>query len=333
MRPRFCPKCGAKNIEGDLCPACAHAGHPLEQLDIGQLELCAHCRKYKRRNTWIPFKGFREVLRESVSRSADKRYGDTYKVLVPEHELHRLKATLETPKPGLHLEVQVAIKASELLLPRIVQVPILVSACGGCSKHEHYFEGILQLRNAPTDVRAYLKNQFEREKKKGVHVSDERRVQNGVDFYVTSQAFLKKIGTLLHKKFGGTMKMSVRIFTLDKFTSKDVYRLNVHFEPMPLAEGDVFIFDGRLMKLLRRGKQAVYFDFEKNASVSTKSGKLMDVEKMPTKMAVVIKTKPHIEVLDPETYQPVPISNQRLTTLALGRKVKMVEHKGKVWVV
>lgn len=333
MRPRFCPKCGKKDIEGELCAACAHREHPLEPIEI-RLEVCVHCRRYKRNNIWLTFKGFREIIREAVGKGMAAQKQNTDKVLIPEHELQRIKELYAIPKPGLETEIQVGIQRKDEPMPNLMPLTIFFTTCNHCGKRgTQYFEGILQIRKAPDDVYAFIRKKLDLEKGKGAQATSEQRVQNGMDFYITKQAFLKKIGVLLHKKFGGVLKTSVRIFTLDKFTSKDVYRLNIYFEPMPLAEGDAFILDGRLMKLLRRGKQAVYFDFEKNASVSTKSGKLMEVEPVQPKMATVIKAKPHIEVLNPETYQPTPISNQRLTTLALGRKVKMVEHKGKVWVV
>ena len=334
MRPHFCPKCGKKDIEGDLCAACAHREHPL---DIGEtrLELCVHCRRYKRRNTWLRFKGFREVICEAVEKNMAKTQKQgAGKVLIPEHELRRLKELYETPKPGLQTEIQVGIQQPNKPMPHLTPLTIFFTACNHCGKRgTQYFEGILQVRNAPDDVYAFIRKKLDIEKGKGALATNERRVQNGVDVYLTKQGFLKKIGVLLHKKFGGVLKTSVRIFTLDKQTSKDVYRLNVYFEPMPLKEGDAFFLDGSLMKLLRRGKQIVYFDFEKNASVSTKSGKLMGTAPVHTKTATVIKNKPCIEVLDPETYQPVPIANQRLTTLALGRKVNVIQHKGKMWVI
>lgn len=334
MRPRFCPRCGKKDIQGDLCAHCAHREHPLESVAT-RLEFCVHCRKYKRRNTWLRFKGFREVIREAVEKNLEKaQKQDTGKVLIPEHELHRLKELYETPKPGLQTEIQVGIQRRDDPLPHIMPLTVFFTTCNHCGKRgTQYFEGILQIRKAPEEVYAFIRKKLDLEKEKGAQATSERRVQNGIDFYITKQGFLKKIGVLLNKKFGGVLKTSVRIFTINKQTSKDVYRLNVYFEPMPLNEGDAFILEGSLMKLLRRGKQVVYFNFEKNASVSTKSGKLIRAEKVPTKTATVIKNKPSIEVMDPETYQPVAISNKLLTSLVLGKKVNVVKHKGKMWVV
>ncbi|MDO8642511.1 MAG: NMD3-related protein [Candidatus Woesearchaeota archaeon] len=334
MRPHFCPRCGKKDIEGELCAACAHRENPLEPLET-RLDICVHCRRYKRKNTWLAFKGFREIIREAVGKGmAKQKKQETGKVIIPEHELERLKEAYASPKPGLEIEIQVGIQRKGEEMPHLTPLAIFLTICNHCGKSgTQYFEGILQIRKAPEDVYAYIRKKLDLEKGKGAQATTELRVQNGMDFYITKQAFLKKIGVLLHKKFGGVLKSSVRIFTLDKFTSKDVYRLNIYFEPMPLKEGDAFLLDGVLMKLLRRGKQIVYFDFEKNTSTSTKSGTLMKAEKVEPLLATVIKNKPFGEVMDPETYQPMRISNVRLGPLPIGKKVNVVHHKGKMWVV
>ncbi len=339
MRPRFCPRCGKKNIKEDLCPACLQRQHPLAALPEAplQLQLCTYCRKYLRKNGWLRFKGLREPIRVLVERVLAKHqkqgFLGQYRIIIPEHDLFHLKQKYATPKPGLRFELTVAVKTPELPLPRLVPVSILFSSCPACSKRgTRYFEGILQVRHASEEIYSFIRKQFG--KNYAALISDEHQVQNGVDFYLTSQALLRKIGVLLHKKFGGILKMSARIFTLNKQTSKDVYRVTAYFKPLPLKEGDVFIHEDSLMKLLRRGKQVVYFDFERAASVSTKSGTLMHVEKKPGVSATVIKTRPVGEIMDPETYQPVVVSNQHvIAKMPVGKKVQIATHHGKTWIV
>jgi len=94
-------------------------------------------------------------------------------------------------------------------------------------KNPRYFEGVLQIRNPNEEVLNFIENQFRNNDK--VWISRVEELKTGVDFYVSSNKFLKQLGKKLKKSFKGELKLSKKIFTTNHLTSKDVYRGTVLF--------------------------------------------------------------------------------------------------------
>lgn len=130
-------------------------------------------------------------------------------------------------------------------------------------KHSQYFEGILQLRNTDKDVLDFVLNLVE--KRDGVSVSKTERVVNGFDLYFTSQKFLQQIGKKLKGNFNGELKTSVKLFTRNRITGKEVYRVNVLFRQHNIKKGDIVIYKGEKVKIVGIGKKIL--------AKNTKTGK------------------------------------------------------------
>ena len=99
-------------------------------------------------------------------------------------------------------------------------------------KPSQYFEAILQLRNPNDELLNFVKNQI---KKRGAWIAKTVKQKNGVDFYISDQRFTRAMGNKMKKAFKGEMKTSRKIFTRNKQTSKDVYRVTVLFR---MASGE-----------------------------------------------------------------------------------------------
>ena len=119
--------------------------------------------------------------------------------------------------------------------------------------HKDYYEGILQLRNPNEEVIKFIKNQIK--KRTNVLITKEEKVNNGIDFYITSQKYLQVIGKKLKKHFRGELKISSRLHTKNRQTSKNVYRVNVLFRPVKNNPGDILNFKGDRIKILKLGKK------------------------------------------------------------------------------
>ena len=91
----------------------------------------------------------------------------------------------------------------------------------------NYFEGTLQLRNPNEECLNFIRNQFKNNQK--AWVSKEEYHKTGIDYYISSNKFLLKLGKLLKKSFKGELIISRRIYTQHKLTSKNVYRMTVLF--------------------------------------------------------------------------------------------------------
>ncbi|MFH1637942.1 MAG: NMD3-related protein [Candidatus Woesearchaeota archaeon] len=90
-----------------------------------------------------------------------------------------------------------------------------------------YFEAVLQLRPYDEEVlKAVEKMVAERE---GVFISKVVKQKTGLDLYLSSQKFAQIIGKKLKKRFNGELKLSRTLFTRNRLTSKDIYRVTVLF--------------------------------------------------------------------------------------------------------
>jgi len=116
--------------------------------------------------------------------------------------------------------------------------------------HNQYYEGVLQLRNPTTEVINFIKSQC---KKENVLITKTVKEDEGFDYYLTSRKFLHKIGKKLQQSFTGQLKVSSRLFSKDRLTSKDIYRVNVMFRLFPLRKGDIFEYRGETLKIINIG--------------------------------------------------------------------------------
>jgi NMD protein affecting ribosome stability and mRNA decay len=119
--------------------------------------------------------------------------------------------------------------------------------------HQDYYEGILQLRNPNNEVIKFIKNKIR--KKEGIFITKEKKVNNGIDFYLPSQKYLQIIGKKLKKNFCGELKISSKLHTKNRLTSKNVYRVNVLFRLAKCNVGDILNFKGDKIKILKMGKK------------------------------------------------------------------------------
>ena len=96
-----------------------------------------------------------------------------------------------------------------------------------------YFEAIIQIRPKKMEVIQFIKNQIL--KRNDVFIAKEEQLKTGVDFYGSSQKFVKALGKKLKSTFKGEVTMSYTLHTRDRQTSKDKYRATLLFR----AEEDI----------------------------------------------------------------------------------------------
>ena len=135
-----------------------------------------------------------------------------------------------------------------------------------------YFEGILQLRNPNSLVMEFINRQMEN--KKGVFISKEVKLTNGVDLYFSSQRFLSNLGHKLQKTFGGELKINSSLHTRNHLTSKDLYRVNVYFRLPTVKKGDIVKIRGEEFEIIGIGKKVIGKSLETNKKVRLEYGDL-----------------------------------------------------------
>ncbi len=192
--------------------------------------------------------------------------------------------------------------------------------------HKGYFEGILQLRNPNKEVVDYIKKEIK--KKEKVSISDIKKVRGGLDFYLTSNKYLLKLGEILQKQFGGILKTSSKLHTRSRQTSKEVHRVNVLFRAMDFKKNDVILINNQLIKIKSMGKKIQGINLEDNKKKIFEYSEKIEVLKRHD--TVVSKIKPKIEVIHPETFQSIETINKKTTVP--GKKIKVVIEKNKVYI-
>ena len=188
-----------------------------------------------------------------------------------------------------------------------------------------YFEGTLQLRNPSKGVLDFIDASLIKSK---VSVAKTIRHKNGMDMYLSSNKFVLKLAKQLHDRFGSTNKISRKIFTRDKQTSKEVYRLTVLTEFPMITKGDVVRFQTGIVHVSSVTKKVTGVNLSTGKKCSTKYTK--DLKPLKKHKTTVSKVWPSLEVLHPETYQSVRTENTK--KVSLGEKVSVVISDG-VWVV
>lgn len=122
-----------------------------------------------------------------------------------------------------------------------------------------YYEGILQLRDPSKEIIRFIKNQV---KKEDVFIGKEVKLRNGYDYYISSQKFLRNLGKKLQKSFKGELKVNYRLFSRDRQTSKNIYRVNVFFRVFKYKRGDTIEFRGDKLRVISIGKDVLCKNIE-----------------------------------------------------------------------
>src|SRR3990167_3957983 len=119
----------------------------------------------------------------------------------------------------------------------------------------NYFEGIFQLRSPTKEVLDFMEHDLQ--KKGDVFITKKKKLKDGFDMYMTSQRYMQILGRKLQKKFGGELKVSSQLFTRNRQTSKDDYRVNVLYRYHPFAVGEVRNYRGDEVRIMKMSKKQV----------------------------------------------------------------------------
>jgi len=254
---RFCPKCGKKGIKTDFCSDCFQEENGLEFKDI-EIVKCDGCNRFFYKNRWKEYENTEKGMIDTA----------LLKIKNPKN-LHLNIVPLTEPfknKPGAKQDVEFKIKVQgeEYIIP----ARLCFRTCTSCSRKEsQYFEGVVQLRDINADLENFVKQDLAAAELQGVHIAKQHRKKDMWDIWLTSQKYMRQLGKKLQKRFGGELVESAKLFTRNKQTSKDVYRLNVMFRLRPYKIGDIVNVKGRKVKIKTLSKRISGVDIETGKKV------------------------------------------------------------------
>jgi nonsense-mediated mRNA decay protein 3 len=167
-------------------------------------------------------------------------------------------------------------------------------------------------------------------RKNNIFVSKTKKQPNGLDLTISDQKKIQKLGNELKENFGGILKISPRLHTKDKQTSKEIYRVNVFYEMPDYKVGDILKIDNKLILISGIRKNIIGKNLVSMKKISIEM-KNKEYSILKSRETTVSKVYPRLEVLDPETFQSVKIENSK--KVKLGEKVKVVNDSGRFYIL
>lgn len=202
--------------------------------------------------------------------------------------------------------------------------------------HAKYYEAILQLREPDHSVITFVEDAVKSAvaDNREIFISKRKKLPNGWDFYLSLKGFAVDLGRALFNSFGGELKITKKLFSQHRQTSKLLYRITVLFRMAPFKPGDIVLLGENAFRITTLTKRFVIgMNLETLRSVELDYREAVrNAEKLEMVRAVVSKIQPHLEVIHPETFQSVPVlpitKNPKLVP---GVKIFVVVSDNKVW--
>lgn len=307
-----CIKCGRKSKD-KYCEKCyLDETSLIKNYKKINLTVCQKCGRHHYKNKWFKDK-IRELIKDNIV------FDDNFNINKIDYELSNkeIKVTVDASYGKQNIQ-----QDFDLSLKRVKKT------CKDCSKKGQYFESILQLRNSSEDVVTFIEKTVEKQEP-GVFINKKLKVRGGIDFYLTSNKFARKLGKKLQQNFGGEFKVSPKLHTKDRHSGKELYRLSVLFRPSEFRKEDIISSNDKIIKIKNVANKITGINIVNNKKV------IIDYTKAKPKTlkvheVTVSKTYPSLEVIHPKTFQSIKVENPKKTTQ---KQLKIVIHNDKAYIV
>ncbi|WP_209626691.1 60S ribosomal export protein NMD3 [Methanobacterium petrolearium] len=344
----FCIECGKEDEElfKGLCKTCFAARNSLIHIPSElEVEVCAHCSATHVGDKWMETgKSEEELIAETIVRES-----------VPDEDADAVVLEIDLlNQKGSMLEILVIAtgKVAGVPIKREYKVNVKLnrSVCPECSKYASgYYEAVLQLRAddrslASDEIQSVddiIKHQLEKLSRNNrmAYLSQRLELKEGVDYYLGSLKAARKISNSVKENMGGILGESPRLMGRDKSAGKDLYRIWISLRLPFFQKGDFLNYGehiGRVIDL--NGRKITIQDLEtmNKTSLSWReySNLKMAVMRDDVKITTVTsKTPTQIQLLHPETYQPLDLDIlPEMSEINIGDQVEVVEIKGKIYI-
>ena len=320
---KFCPNCG--NIITDdniLCKDCRTTDFEFKDL---RLFLCNNCSSYNIKNKWQKFHDLNSVVKRIVEENVKQKV--TY-IRLSDEKIEELLSY----KAGVHKDFTVTVNLGKekFDLPAVIDVTL----CPKCAKAgTKYFEGILQVRNATSEMKDFIRNDLLRNKSKGFHINKEEYIDdtgNNIDYYYTNKGYMRVVAEKLKNHFGAVLKQNAQLFSINWETSKNIYRLNILVQMPNYHKNDVIKIGKQLFRIVSMDEKIHVVDMGNNSKTLIAHKESYDVLK-PVEV-MLIKKYPEYEILDPTTYYQARLMNPS-DKLEINQKLHVIIDGGEAWMV
>ncbi len=344
----FCPKCGSEDEElyNGVCRSCFINEAKIVEIPADlELTICAHCNSLLKGIKWEDNEISEEDLVSEVVLNNLKPL-PYVEDLTATTEIMNIKGTLFE----CVVQTEGHVFGTSIIEKHNVTVKINKGVCPDCSKYASgYFESVIQIR---ADKRFPSNEEIEKIdniirsktaalsiKNRMAYISDVNILKEGVDYYVGSYKAARKLVSAVRDVMGGVMQESPRIVGRDKSRGKDLYRIWISLRLPEFLTGDFIRYHDRvgLVKGFD-GKKILLEDLEDNMwSVLWKEYNKIEVIANSSDVKttnVTSKTPRTIQILHPDTYQPVDIQiNSETSKLNIGDEIRVLELDGNLHIL
>ena len=139
----------------------------------------------------------------------------------------------------------------------------------------------------------------------------EMEIKEGVDYYFGSFKAARKVSNALKDQMGGMIGESPRLMGRDKSAGKDLYRIWISFRLPFFHNGDFILHKKHAGQIIDiNGKRILIHDLKTMNKISLSWREYSNLEMVAQgedvkTTTVTSKTPTKIQVLHPETYQPI----------------------------
>lgn len=265
-----------------------------------KLKLCPS-GKYWWQNKWKPFTTIDELLLAL--------FGKTPKELgIQGLALH----------PGIKKKTKVSWNG------KTVELEIEVTLCPHVAKGQSkYYESILQIKNATPEVLEFVATAVEKVQNKGIYITKHVLKPRRADLFLTDQTFTKRLAHKIQGEYGGTIQLHPKLFSKNKQSGKQLFRLTVLLDLPKIKKNDVVVVDGKLYRV-KSVRDRLHLVDVSGKKTSVPYAEYSVLEKKKTKVS---KVYPSLEIIDPETYQSVEVRNPN-QKLKLDQNVTVAYREG-----
>jgi NMD protein affecting ribosome stability and mRNA decay len=313
---KFCPKCGKTILKGSFCNECNPETIDYKQISI---RLCPSGR-YFAQGKWFTFNDLHEVSLKLVKQFVKQKV-ELIKGLEGNENL--------LAKPGLSRILELEVEYKEKLFKIPVNVEITLSPAVA-KVGSTYFEGILQLRNARTDVKEYVKNYAAKHE-----VFINKIVDKGkdVDYFFVRKKQLQPLALKLMRNFGAVIDSNAQLFSRNRLTSKDIFRVNTLVTLPDFAVGDVVEFEGAPFFVKETNKIITGMNLATGKKATFRSDQASSAKLLPRLKSKITIVRPEVQIIDPNTYEAMVVKNPLGLEFKPEQNVFFVNFKGNAYVL
>lgn len=315
---KFCPKCGKTISKGTFCEACNPETLEFKPIKI---KLCP-TNKYFFRGKWTKFEDLKKVTKTVIKKTLNKNI-EVVEGLESYHDLLQ--------KTGMKKDYEVIIIISDNKYT--IPISVEVTTSPSFSKvGTDYFEGILQVRNMTKDAKAFVNELIKNTE--GLYVNKVVEKEESADYYFVKKKYIGRIAEKIVNEYGAKADFNAQLFTQDKQTSKELYRLNVAVHIPPFRKGDVLLIKEDLILVTSTGKKNTGLELKKKKNLAFKYDPEQNHEYkiIPQQKTKIINTHP-ATVLSKESYEAIEVENPKKISVEIDQNVTIVEHKGSAFLI